>query len=142
MRMNPRGSVFLVDKECHPQTIKFVPTRAGPLGVTVELGSINNFLPVELNCFCDAMLSIHDEIEKISKGTKDGRNNLIKNAPNTSEMMIADEWSYPFSREKAAFLVLRLRRHEFWPLVGRVDNIYGDRNLVETCNFIKIYAQS
>lgn len=142
MRMNPRGSVFLVDKECHPQTIKLVRTRVQPLGMAVELGSINDFLPVELDCFCDAMLSIHDEIEKISKVTEDGGDNLLKNAPNISEMMIADEWSYPFSREKAAFLVLRLRRHEFWPLVGRVDNIYGDRNLVQICDSIKVYAQS
>ena len=95
----------------------------------------------ELDRFCDAILSIHAEIEEVVNGRADVSDNLLKNAPHTAAMVMADDWSHPYSRERAAFPVSRLRRHKFWPVVGRVDNVHGDRNLVCTCDTVEAYAR-
>ena len=87
----------------------------------------------ELDRFCDAMIAIHGEIVAIESGETDPRDNLLKNAPHTADQVAADHWTHPYSREQAAFPVPALRDTKFWPAVGRVDNVFGDRNLVCSC---------
>ena len=118
------------------------PTMSWPVAGTLMIEPTESESREELDRFCDAMLSIYDEIEEVARGTADARDNLLKNAPHTAEMVMADDWAHPYSREKAAFPAARLRRHKFWPVVGRVDNVHGDRNLVCTCDSVEAYAQS
>jgi glycine dehydrogenase len=87
----------------------------------------------ELDRLCDALIAIHGEIQAIESGQADPRNNLLKNAPHTAESVISDHWDRPYTREQAAFPAPWTRQHKFWPAVARVDGVYGDRNLVCTC---------
>ena len=87
------------------------------------------------------MIAIHGEIQEIVDGKADPENNVLKNAPHTAREVSANEWPHPYSREKAAYPVPYLRTHKFWPPVGRVDNTYGDRNLVCACPPIEDYAE-
>jgi glycine dehydrogenase len=87
----------------------------------------------ELDRFCDAMISIHKEIQPIEAGQMDPKNNLLKNAPHTADVLLTDTWNRPYSREQAAYPADWLREHKFWPSVGRIDNVHGDRNPVCTC---------
>ena len=93
----------------------------------------------ELDRFCEAMISIHGEIQNIVSGEWDPENNVLRRSPHTAEMVASDKWDRPYSRELAAFPVPRLRSHKFWPSVGRIDNVHGDRNLVCTCPPISVY---
>lgn len=95
----------------------------------------------ELDRFCEAMVSIHGEIQKVISGDWDAENNVLRRAPHTAEMVSCDEWNRPYSRELAAFPVARLRDHKFWPSVGRIDNVHGDRNLVCTCEGVEAYLE-
>jgi glycine dehydrogenase len=94
----------------------------------------------ELDRFCDALISIRKEIEEIEQDKADKENNVLKNAPHTVEFVSADEWKYPYSREKAVYPLPYVKENKFWPPVGRIDNAYGDRNLVCTCPPIEAYA--
>ena len=94
----------------------------------------------ELDRFCDAMISIRREIAAIESGKADRRNNLLKNAPHTAEALLAADWDRPYSREEAAFPAPWTREHKFWPSVSRIDNVYGDRNLVCTCAPVEAYT--
>jgi glycine dehydrogenase len=87
----------------------------------------------ELDRFCDAMISIHAEIQTIANGKADRKNNLLKNAPHTARQIASDKWDRPYSREQAAFPAPWTREHKFWPAVARIDNVYGDRNLFCSC---------
>ena len=87
----------------------------------------------ELDRFCSAMISIKAEIDKIISGEFDPTDNPLKNAPHTIKNVISDSWDHKYSREIAAFPAKWLNEHKYWPCVGRVDNAYGDRNLVCTC---------
>jgi glycine dehydrogenase len=116
------------------------PTMSWPVAGTLMIEPTESESKEELDRFCDAMLSIHQEIEEIINGVADANDNLLKNAPHTAAMVMADEWPHPYSRERAAFPVARLRKHKFWPVVGRVDNVHGDRNLVCTCDSVEAYA--
>jgi glycine dehydrogenase len=87
----------------------------------------------ELDRFCEAMISIHGEIMAIERGEADPANNLLKNAPHTTDQIAADDWNRPYSRRQAAFPLPTLEEWKFWPAVARVDNVYGDRNLVCSC---------
>ena len=87
----------------------------------------------ELDRFCEAMIAIHGEIDAIETGQADRKNNVLKNAPHTAEQVTADDWNHPYSREQAAYPAPWMRGHKFWPAVGRIDNVYGDRNLFCTC---------
>jgi glycine dehydrogenase len=93
----------------------------------------------ELDRFCEALISIHSEIKAIESGRVDKQNNVIKNAPHTAEAVISDKWDRPYPREQAAFPASWSRRHKFWPPVGRIDNVYGDRNLVCSCVGMEAY---
>jgi len=87
----------------------------------------------ELDRFCEAMISIREEIRAVEEGRLDRVNNPLKNAPHTSHVVTATEWNRPYSREQAAYPAPWLRHHKFWPSVGRIDNAYGDRNFICTC---------
>jgi glycine dehydrogenase len=86
-----------------------------------------------LDRLCDALISIHGEIQAIESGAADKQNNLLKGAPHTADMIAADNWSKAYSRQQAAFPAKWLHEHKFWPYVGRIDNVFGDRNPVCTC---------
>jgi glycine dehydrogenase len=79
------------------------------------------------------MIAIRKEIEEIERGVADRENNVLKNAPHTADIVASDNWNFPYSREKAAFPAPWTRTRKFWPAVGRIDNAYGDRNLVCAC---------
>ena len=92
----------------------------------------------ELDRFCEAFISIRYEIEA---STKDQTNNLLRNAPHTLTQLTAHEWELPYTREEAAYPLQFVRENKFWPSVQRVDEAYGDRNLMCTCAPIEMYAE-
>ncbi|HEY9873958.1 MAG TPA: hypothetical protein V6D12_11005, partial [Candidatus Obscuribacterales bacterium] len=89
-----------------------------------------------------AMIAIREEIREIESGQVDRKNNVLKNAPHTPADLVASEWDRPYSREKAVYPVDSLREHKFWPAVGRIDQAYGDRNLVCSCLPMEAYTAS
>jgi glycine dehydrogenase len=93
----------------------------------------------ELDRFCDALIAIRGEIQEVIDGKADRQNNVLKNAPHTAEDVVSDSWSFPYGREKAAYPLPFVRGRKFWPSVGRVNNAYGDRNLVCTCPPVESY---
>jgi glycine dehydrogenase len=109
------------------------PTISWPVPGTMMVEPTESESKYELDRFCDGMIAIHGEISAIESGQADERNNLLKNAPHTADMIAADVWNHPYSREQAAFPVLGLRDYKFWPAVGRIDNVFGDRNPVCSC---------
>ena len=94
----------------------------------------------ELDRFCDALIAIHAEIEKIEKGIWSKTDNPLKNAPHTQAVICADEWNHDYSRTEAAFPIDYLSVQKFWPSIGRINNTFGDRNLVCTCEPTEAYA--
>jgi glycine dehydrogenase (decarboxylating) len=117
----------LMDYGFHAPTISF------PVAGTMMIEPTESEPKHELDRFCDAMISIHAEIEAIATGKQDRQNNLLKNAPHTAQQIASDKWDRPYSREQAAFPALWTREHKFWPAVARIDNVYGDRNLFCSC---------
>lgn len=109
------------------------PTVAWPVAGTLMVEPTESESKSELDRFCEAMLSIRDEIGEIERGEMPKDDNLLKNSPHTAEMVASNEWVHPYPRERAAFPVATLRQYKFWPSVGRIDNAYGDRNLVCSC---------
>ena len=95
----------------------------------------------ELDRFCDAMISIREEIRAIEDGCADRDDNVLRNAPHTMRETTRDDWTHPYSRAEAAYPVERLREYKFWPSVARVDNAYGDRHLVCTCPPMEAYSE-
>ena len=95
----------------------------------------------ELNRFCDALISIRHEISDISNGSADPENNLLKNAPHAQHLLTEEEWNRPYSRKQAFFPSLHTCQDKYWPPVGRVDNVHGDKNLVCSCPPIELYDQ-
>jgi glycine dehydrogenase len=86
------------------------------------------------------MVAIREEIRAVEEGRADRGNNPLKNAPHTMQAVIASDWDRPYSREEAAFPAPWVREHKFWPAVARIDNAYGDRNLVCTCPPVEVYG--
>jgi glycine dehydrogenase len=115
------------------------PTLSWPVAGTLMVEPTESESKFELDRFCDAMIAIHAEMTAIESGAADRQNNLLKNAPHTADMIAADNWTRPYSREQAAFPVAGLREYKFWPAVGRVDNVFGDRNPVCTCAGMEAY---
>ena len=109
------------------------PTMSWPVGGTLMIEPTESESKAELDRFCDALISIHGEITAIANGSLSREDNPLKNAPHTARVVCADKWSHPYSREQAAFPDEFTRRHKFWPAVGRIDNVHGDRNLICTC---------
>ncbi|MGJ8657160.1 MAG: aminomethyl-transferring glycine dehydrogenase [Akkermansiaceae bacterium] len=118
------------------------PTMSFPVSGTLMIEPTESESKLELDRFCDALISIHGEIQEVIDGKADKENNVLTNSPHTAEVMISDSWDRPYSREKAAYPVASLRQHKFWPYVGRVDNVHGDRNLMCSCIGMEAYAES
>ncbi len=95
----------------------------------------------ELDRFCDGMISIRGEIQKVIDGEFDAEDNPLKNAPHPAENVISDSWDHKYSREEAAYPLAWVRERKFWPPISRIDNVYGDRNLVCTCAGMEEYAE-
>ena len=108
------------------------PTMSWPVPGTLMVEPTESETKAELDRFCDAMLEIRAEIAAIENGEIDADNNPLKNAPHTVEDLVA-EWDRPYTREQACFPKGAFRVDKYWPPVGRVDNVYGDRNLVCIC---------
>ena len=122
----------LMDYGFHAPTVSF------PVAGTMMIEPTESESKAEMDRFCDAMISIRQEIEKVSKSEP---NNPLKNAPHTQEMICSDQWDYPYSRATAAFPLAYIKEDKFWPSVRRVDDAYGDRNLICTCVPIDEYAE-
>jgi glycine dehydrogenase len=116
------------------------PTLSFPVADTLMVEPTESESKDELDRFCDAMTSIHGELEKIRSGAWDRADNPVKNAPHTA-LELAGEWKHGYSREEAAFPKPWLRAAKYWPPVKRIDNVAGDRNLVCTCPPIEAYAE-
>ncbi|MEP6777238.1 MAG: aminomethyl-transferring glycine dehydrogenase subunit GcvPB, partial [Chthoniobacterales bacterium] len=117
------------------------PTVSWPVTGTMMIEPTESESKEELDRFCDAMISIHGEIEAIASGEADRQNNVLKNAPHTAQQVTADNWDRPYSREQAAYPAPWTREHKFWPAVARIDNVYGDRNLMCSCPPIEEFAE-
>ena len=120
----------LMDYGFHAPTVSF------PVGGTMMIEPTESESLAELDRFCDAMISIREEIKN---ATKENANNPLKNAPHTQEMLTADDWTLPYTRKQAAFPLEYIADNKFWPTVRRVDDAYGDRNLICSCNPIEDY---
>jgi glycine dehydrogenase len=109
------------------------PTLSWPVVGTLMVEPTESESKDELDRFCDAMICIHAEMTAIETGAAEAKDNLLKNAPHTARAVTATEWTHPYSREQAAYPAAWLREHKFWPSVGRIDNVWGDRNLFCAC---------
>jgi glycine dehydrogenase len=109
------------------------PTMSFPVPGTLMIEPTESESKVELDRFCDAMISIREEIRAIEQGKADRTDNVLKNSPHTIAAVSASNWKHKYTREDAAYPVKWLRDAKFWPHVGRIDNPYGDRNLYCTC---------
>ena len=115
------------------------PTVSWPVAGTMMVEPTESESKAELDRFCDAMLQIREEIRAVEEGRIDKTNNPLKNAPHTASVIMSDTWNRPYGREVAAFPLVSLRDYKFWPAVGRVDGLYGDKNLVCTCLPMEAY---
>ena len=125
----------LMDYGYHAPTVSF------PVAGTLMVEPTESESKKELDRFCEALLSIREEIREIESGIADPVDNVLKNSPHTAEMVISDNWQHAYSREKAAYPTAWTRVRKFWPAIGRVNNAYGDRNLVCTCAPISSYSE-
>lgn len=123
----------LMDYGFHAPTVSF------PVAGTLMIEPTESEDKVEIDRFCDAMLSIKKEIDS---ATKNDCNNVLKNAPHTLSMVTNDKWEFPYSRNTAAYPLEFVKNNKFWPSVRRVDDAYGDRNLICTCAPIEAYAEA
>ena len=117
------------------------PTMSWPVPGTMMIEPTESESRAELDRFCEAMISIHGEIRAIQNGEADPKDNALVNAPHTAQHVTSDEWPHSYSRESAAFPAPWLKEGKFWPAVGRIDNVFGDRNLVCTCESVEAYAE-
>jgi glycine dehydrogenase len=111
-----------------PGTLMIEPTESEPKG--------------ELDRFCDALIAIRGEIQAVIDGKADPKDNVLKNAPHTVEAVTAEAWAHPYTREQAAYPLPFVRANKFWPAVGRIDNPYGDRNLMCSCPPMEAYQEA
>ncbi|MCX6211556.1 MAG: aminomethyl-transferring glycine dehydrogenase [Bacteroidetes bacterium] len=125
----------LIDYGFHAPTVSF------PVAGTIMIEPTESEDKAELDRFCDALLSIHDEITAIEKGLSDKLDNPLKNAPHTQKVICANDWTHTYSRQEAAFPLYYVQQNKFWPTVARVNNTHGDRNLVCTCEPVASYAE-
>ncbi|WP_304196797.1 aminomethyl-transferring glycine dehydrogenase [Flavobacterium alvei] len=123
----------LMDYGFHAPTVSF------PVAGTLMIEPTESENLEELDRFCDAMISIREEIEA---STLEDKNNVLKNAPHTLAMLTADVWNFPYTREQAAFPLDYIAENKFWPTVRRADDAYGDRNLVCSCAPIEAYVEN
>jgi glycine dehydrogenase len=124
----------LMDYGFHAPTVSF------PVPGTLMVEPTESESKAELDRFCEAMIAIRAEIEAVVTGQADATDNVLKNAPHTADAVSADTWTHPYPREQAAFPLPWIRAHKFWPAVGRIDNPYGDRNLMCLCPPMEEYV--
>jgi glycine dehydrogenase len=124
----------LIDFGFHPPTVSF------PVPGTLMVEPTESEPKEELDRFIDALLAIREEIRAVERGDVPRDNNVLKHAPHTIEQVAADQWDHPYSRESAAFPAPGLRDRKVWPTVSRIDNAFGDRNLVCTCPPLEDYV--
>ena len=115
------------------------PTMSWPVAGTLMIEPTESESLKELDRFCEAMIKIREEIREIEEGKASKDDNLLKNAPHTAKTLITDSWTHEYNRSKAAYPVDSLYEDKYWPPVGRVDNVYGDRNLVCSCPSMEDY---
>jgi glycine dehydrogenase len=125
----------LMDYGFHAPTVSF------PVAGTMMIEPTESESKDELDRFCDALIAIRKEIQDVVDGRVDARDNVLKNAPHTAEEVTSDSWSHPYTREQAAYPLPFVRANKFWPAVARIDNPYGDRNLICACPPIEAYAE-
>ncbi|AHM61976.1 glycine dehydrogenase [Flammeovirgaceae bacterium 311] len=125
----------LMDYGFHAPTVSF------PVAGTLMIEPTESESVAELDRFCDALISIREEIREIESGQADAQQNVLKHAPHTAAMIMSSEWSQPYSREKAAYPLPYTRENKFWPSVRRVDSAYGDRNLMCSCIPVSAYEE-
>jgi glycine dehydrogenase len=117
----------LMDYGFHAPTVSF------PVAGTLMIEPTESEAQDELDRFCDAMIAIRGEIQAVIDGKADRKDNVLKNAPHTAGAVSADDWPHAYTREQAAYPLPFVRAVKFWPSVGRIDNPYGDRNLMCSC---------
>jgi glycine dehydrogenase len=118
------------------------PTMSWPVAGTLMIEPTESEDKAEIDRFCDAMIAIAGEIAAITAGSLSRTGNPLKNAPHTAEEVMATHWPHPYTREQAAFPLPYVAASKYWPPVKRVDNVYGDRNLICTCAPLEAYAQA
>lgn len=126
----------LIDYGFHAPTVSF------PVLGTMMIEPTESEEKGELDRFCEAMIAIRLEIQEVIDGKVDPINNPLKNAPHSYKILLANNWTFPYSREKAAFPAPYVKENKFWPSISRVDNVYGDRNLVCSCLPISEYEEA
>ena len=126
----------LMDYGFHAPTVSF------PVAGTLMIEPTESETIAELDRFCDAMISIRAEIQEIQDGIADKENNVLKNAPHTAALALAEHWDFPYSREKAVYPIPYVKSNKFWPSVRRIDSAYGDRNLICSCIPVEEYAET
>jgi glycine dehydrogenase len=125
----------LMDYGFHAPTVSF------PVAGTLMIEPTESEPKEELDRFCEAMLAIREEIREIENGQADRTDNLLHHAPHTAELVMADHWERPYSRQRAAYPLPYLKTHKMWPTVSRIDGAYGDRNLVCSCLPVSEYEE-
>ncbi len=126
----------LMDYGFHAPTVSF------PVPGTMMIEPTESEAQDELDRFCDALIAIRQEIEAVVTGRADAKDNVLKNAPHTAEAVTADDWTHPYTRQAAAYPLPFVRANKFWPSVGRIDNPYGDRNLMCSCPPMEAYEET
>ncbi len=126
----------LMDYGFHAPTVSF------PVAGTLMIEPTESETKEELDRFCDALIEIRNEIREVEGGKADKENNLLKHAPHTASVITADTWDRPYSRQRAAYPLAYVREAKIWPSVSRVDNAYGDRNLVCSCLPVELYEKA
>ena len=124
----------LMDYGYHAPTVSF------PVSGTMMIEPTESESRMEIDRFCDAMISIRSEIQEIVNGEGKIEGSVLKNAPHTAEMVTSDNWDFSYSRKKASFPLEWIRLNKFWPSVRRVNDAYGDRNLICSCAPIDDYV--
>jgi glycine dehydrogenase len=117
------------------------PTLSFPVAGTIMIEPTESEQKQELDKFCDALISIYEEIKSVENGEADKKDNVLKNCPHTLAVITADEWNHSYPRSKAAFPLDYLKENKFWASVSRVNNTYGDRNLICTCEPVESYME-
>ena len=117
------------------------PTMSWPVADTFMIEPTESEGKIELDRFCDAMISIRQEIDEIESGKAEQKNNLLCNAPHSIQLLSKSKWPYPYSQARAFFPTNDIRQEKYWPPVGRVDSLFGDKNLVCTCPTTESYDQ-
>jgi len=117
------------------------PTMSFPVPGTIMIEPTESEDKGELDRFCEALISIYEEIKEIEDGIADKADNVLKNAPHTQQVICADEWNHAYSRQRAAFPLAYVMKNKFWPSIARINNTFGDRNLICTCEPMESYLE-